>query len=530
MKHRFRFSLTVFSLVLVSVASSAFAQTTALSPDRKAYTEATRIKEPDKKITALEKFVADFPKSSSVYSVHQAIFETLVKNQPAQKERILAQAKLALEKAPPILRPNLYDTLANKLYDAGVLLEEAEKFASQGLAAAEEELLKQAKQRRAGYYATLGRIYLKQGKLKEAEQKLKQAREFNPNLLSASVGLAELYSRQGNEKQALEEYAAAAVSGKLSTEVRSQFETLYRKAHNGTLQGLEELLDARYAKLNPPAVKVEHFTPPAKRSNRTVLAEVFTGSGCPPCVAADLGFDAMLERYNRAELDVLMYHLHIPQPDPMTNPATQARSKFYSVQGVPSYALDGKSSSGGGGRDAAQGFYDRVNVDIERQLETAAGAELKLDAVLDNSTVKAKVAVSNVKSEAEQLKLHIVLAEERLRYTGENGIRFHPLVVRSLAGSEYGGLALTKQEGQGFAPNYEWSFDLKAISAEIKKHLDEYEQSGHRGETFTFGEKKFQLDPDNLTVVAFVQEEKSKTVLQAVTVKVKRAVAVNGNE
>ena len=116
------------------------------------------------------------------------------------------------------------------------------------------------------------------------------------------------------------------------------------------MKGLEEKLDAEYLKLNPPPIKVEHYAPTAKRSNKTVLAEVFTGAGCGPCVAADLGFDAMMERYKREELVVLMYHLHIPLPDPMTNLATQARGKFYAVNGVPSYAMDGKSASGGGTR------------------------------------------------------------------------------------------------------------------------------------------------------------------------------------
>src|SRR5262249_23603191 len=161
--------------------------------------------------------------------------------------------------------------------------------------------------------------------------------DFNPNLVSASTGLAELYLKKGDEKQALETYAQAAANGKLSAEARKQFESLYSKLNKGSLQGLEEMLDAKYAKLYTVQFKAEHYNPSEKRTKRTVLAEVFTGSGCPPCVAADLGFDAMMERYKRDELAVLMYHLHIPAPDPMTNPATQARSKFYGVMSVPSF-------------------------------------------------------------------------------------------------------------------------------------------------------------------------------------------------
>src|SRR5262245_27535961 len=520
-----RLAVVLLGLVLGSASLIAGAQSPPMPPDRKAFTDASRIKEPDKKIEAFEKFIADYPKSTALYSAHQAIFDTLVKNYPDQKENILAQAASALEKAPDFSRPFLYDSLANRLFEAGVMLDEAVKFATKGLAVTEEELLKQAKQRKATYYATLGRIYSKQGKLKEAEQNLNQARDFNPNLISASIGLAELYVKKGDEKQALETYANAAASGKLPAEPRKQFESLYSKSNKGSLQGLEEMLDAKYTKLYPNPVKAEHYKASDKRASRAVLAEVFTGSGCPPCVAADLGFDAMMERYKREELAVLMFHLHIPQPDPMTNPASLARAKVYGVGSVPSYVLDGKLSGGGGPREGTQSFFDRVNPDVEKQLEMASGADLKLDVALDGLTVKAKAAVSNIKNESDKLKLQIVLAEDKLRHMGENGVRFHPMVVRSLAGPEYGGFAITAKDGQSF----EWSFDINAIAAEAKKHLDEYEKSGHRGEPFTFSEKKDQIDPNNLTVVAYIQDEKSKAVLQSVLMKVKSSVASNAN-
>src|SRR5262249_49996549 len=153
----------------------------------------------------------------------------------------------------------------------------------------------------------------------------------------------------------------------------------------------------------------------------------------------------------RDELTVLMYHQHIPQPDPMTNTATQTRSKFYAVQGVPHYVINGVSGSGGGGsRDFAQSFYDRVNPDIEKELEKAPTANMKLDIALDGSIVRTKVAVSNIRSDAEKLKLQIALAENRLSYSGENGIRFHPMVVRSLAGLEYKGFIITSKDNQKF--------------------------------------------------------------------------------
>jgi tetratricopeptide (TPR) repeat protein len=512
-------------MLCLSLAGISAQTPTAVPPDRKALTDAGKIKEPDKKIEALEKVIADFPKSQSLYSAHQAIFETLVKSYPDQKERILASANKAIDTAPEFIRSFLCSSVANRLFEAGIMLDDAERFVKRGLALTDEAIVKQKNQQESGYYATLGRIYVKQGKLKDAEKNLKRARELNPQLSSASLGLAELYMKKGDEKQAFDAYSTAAVSSKMTPESRKQLETLYAKSNQGSPAGLEEMLDKKYSQLFPIPVKVEDYKPTARRTNRTALAEVFTGSGCPPCTAADLGFDAMLERYSRDELAILMYHLHIPAPDPMTNPSTQARGKFYAIQGVPGYAIDGKQSGGGGSRDMTQSFYDRVNPDVEKELETPAEADLKLDASIEGSTVKARATVAHVKSDSAALKLHIVLAEEKIRYTGENGIRFHPMVVRSVAGPEYGGFAVTSKDSQSF----DWSFDVNAVSAEAKKHLDEYEKAGHRGDPFTFSEKKDKIDPENLTVVAFVQDEKTKAVLQSTLVRLKRPLASNNN-
>jgi len=526
MVSRLRYLTLLLSAILVIAGiPSVSVISQSLPPDRQAFQDATRITEPDKKIAALEKFIADFPKSIVVSSAHLQIFETLVKSTPDQKDKILEQAAKAIEKTPESSRPFIYDQLANRLFQSGVLLDEAEKFSNKAITLTDEELAKQAKLRKAGNYATLGRINLKQGKLKDAERHLKLAKEFNPMLSAASIGMAELLAKQGKDKEAIEAYANAAASGQLPKESREQFETLYAKANNGSMKGFNEFLDAKYLKLYPSPVTVTHYTPSAKRTNHTALAEVFTGSGCPPCVAADLGFDAMMERYKRDELTVLMYHLHIPRPDPMTSLATQARAKYYKVESVPSYVVDGRSSVGGGSREMTQNFYDRVNPDIEKLLEKPSGADVKLDVVLENTTVKARVALSKINSESDSLKLQIVLAEDRLRFQGENGIRFHPMVVRSIAGPEFAGITLKDKSNQ----NIEWSFELPAISEAIKKHLDDFEMTPFRGESYTFNEKKYQIDPANLTVVAFLQDDKTKNVLQAVSMKVRPVVASTGN-
>jgi hypothetical protein len=234
-------------------------------------------------------------------------------------------------------------------------------------------------------------------------------------------------------------------------------------------------------------------------------------------VAADLAFDAFMERYTRKDLVVIMYHLHIPAPDPMTNPSTQARGKFYGVRGVPSYVLDGELKSGGGSRDMTQGFYDRVNPTIEQRLEAPAEARLALSASLEGTSAKVKVDVSEIKAGAADVKLQVALVEELLSYSGENGIRLHPMVVRSLAGPDAGGFAVDPAK----PATVEHSFDIAGIGGELKTHLDDYEAKLPGGRKFR--QKKDAIDSNNLSVVAFVQDQTTKKILQSAYVRLKPA-------
>lgn len=486
--------------------------------EMKAFADAMKVSDPEKKIEALEKVLIDFPKAASMSSMaHSAIFDTLVKSLPDKKDRILAQANKVIESTPEPIRSSSYNTVATKLMDAGILLDEAEQFASKGLSLVEEEHNKRLRTSRASYLATLGRIYLKKGKNAEAEKALKDAYAANPQLTAAAVGMAEISEKAGNDSAAIDYLAVAALSGRMPAEAKKKLEALYQKTHNGSLDGLDAMLDAKYRSTYPSPIKVDHYKPTSARTNRVVLAEVFTGSGCPPCVAADLGFDVAMERYSRSDFAVVMYHLHIPAPDPMTNPSTQARSTFYGVRSVPSFLIDGVLEGGGGPREATKDFFDRINPKIEKALEAAAEAEIKIEAALDQSTVKVKALVDKVKADSKDLKLQIALVEDLLTYSGENGVRFHPMVVRSLGGDKAGGFALS-----GNAATVEHTFDLAKIKDEIKAHLDDYEVNGRHGK-ITFSEKKHVMNSQSLSVVAFVQDEKSKRILQSVYAKVKTA-------
>jgi thiol-disulfide isomerase/thioredoxin len=516
-------------------------------PDQQAYVEAGKITDGEKKIAALEKFKTDFPDSTYASVADWQIFSTLIQKMPERKDRIRKAAKAmfaqSVAKDKAASRENVIVTTANRgstatriadqLLTGDLLLKDAERYARKGVEAMREnvwtaeqresyakrkrkipppeELAKSFKEARAPRIATLGRVEMKLGRTAEAQKLLEESYAVMPSNVAVAAALGDLAAKAGNEAKAMDYLIPARLSGRAPGTANQAFEAIYKKSHNGSLDGLEGMLDTEYHKRFPNPVHVEAYAPTEKRSDRIVLAEVFTGSGCPPCAGADVSFDAAMERYARKDLAVVMYHVHVPRPDPMTTETTTARYESYGKNGVPTFAIDGKKTVGGGSRDMAPGIFERFQKDLEKDLETAAEAAVKIDAGLNGGTVKVSAAVDSVKSDSKDLKVQILLVEKEIRHLGENGIRFHPMVVRALGGEKGEGYKIDAN-GKG---TFHASFDLEVIGQDIRKQLDEYEAKGHRGETFKFSAKKDQIDRGDLAVVVFVQDDKTKHVLQA---------------
>ena len=500
--------------------------------DLKALTKARAETDPAKKIEMLRKMIADFPKSMQVESAQLDILMTLLKT-PEKKDEIVAFVREVVDPAPALQKPRLLNTAASRMIDAGVLLPEAEKLAVESLETLNEkewiadqkktavdqkrtvppdaELNTRFRQMKGGYLSVLGRIYLKQGDDGRGEKNLKKSFKLNPGTGATVLALGELYEKKNNQTKALEYYTLARlIGGPATADAAKKLEASYRKTRNGNSDGLEEMLDAQYKKRFPNPVHADDYRPTAARTDRAVLVELFTGAGCPPCVSADLALDVALERYSRQELTLIAYHLHIPRPDPMTTTETQARQKYYDVRGVPSYYVDGERDGGGGPRENTLNNWNKVHPKIEKRLETASGAKLRLDAVAIGGKINVKAEVSGVRQDAKDVSVHLVLVEEHLTYSGENGIRFHSMVARSIAGKDGSGIKI-EPSAQASVSH---TFELGKVMDDAKKHLDDYEVNGRHGK-ITFLKKMHEIDPSKLGVVAFVQDNDTKEILQS---------------
>jgi hypothetical protein len=418
--HRF-FRLTLLSLALAAAAAAwpsaqggapqkpadakpAAAADTAQKPaeakpaeelpaEAKAFNAAAGEKDPLKRVTALEKFVADHPKASFmlvsqakalISSSSLAAYKESRAKYLAAADADIAEAKKRTEGMPLYFT---YNSLASRLAGAGIFSEEAEDYARKGLAAMDErtymdqrkqqyeralaayeksaasaakpaaaatpeakpepkpepkadakpagatdaaaakapappsyrfamkdglmqvsvappapprpaaaprapvkptmptetELRASLRSERASAQATLGQILMKRGKAEEGEKLLAEAFTAKPSAATMATiarTLAESAKKAGNDSAQLEYLTVLALSGRITADETKDFEAAYRKTHNGSLDGLEAMLDERYLRDHTRFAVTPYVRKPGtKATGKAVLAEVFPGAG-----------------------------------------------------------------------------------------------------------------------------------------------------------------------------------------------------------------------------------------------------------
>jgi hypothetical protein len=333
----------------------------------------------------------------------------------------------------------------------------------------------------------------------------------------AYAKLAIGYARQA-EKSLTEKSSAADQVRILSIVVRALKATDQAdsaKTYDARLDKLETQLDREYLAKMPP-FKGTPFAGRKGKSDKAVFMELFTGATCPPCVAADVAFDVLQKTYKPADLVLIQYHLHIPGPDPLTNPDTAARWTYYAdafpsdVRGVPSAIFNGKPQRGlGGPLEFAEKSYEAAQEIIDPLLEIDAGVKLAVHAVRKGDLIDINVQVEKLTAPGAARKLRILLAEETVRYAGSNKIRFHHNVVRAFPGGVEGNSLADA------ASKHRTSIHISELRGGLNKYLTEYEAN----------ERAFQnparpLEMANLRVIAFVQDDATQEILQAVQVEV----------
>jgi hypothetical protein len=267
-------------------------------------------------------------------------------------------------------------------------------------------------------------------------------------------------------------------------------------------------VEARLEKI--PLFAITKFAGREGKANQVVAVELFTGAECPPCVAADIAFDYLAKTYPSKDVVLMQYHLHIPGPDPLTNADTEERSKYYKLRGTPAVFFNGAAGAEGGGRlEGAKGKYDEYVAIVNPLLEKTVKTEVKVTATQKDNKIEISGSVDNLEKPGDGVRLRFVLVEESVKYRGGNKQETHHYVVRDLPGGVKG-FALKEKSSSHTA-----TVDLPELRKKLKAYLDTYEKEEG------FPNKDRPLELKKLRVVALVQNDDTKEILQAAQVEIK---------
>jgi hypothetical protein len=240
-------------------------------------------------------------------------------------------------------------------------------------------------------------------------------------------------------------------------------------------------------------------------SKRAAVVELFTGAYCPPCVAADTAFDALLKTYKSEDVILLQYHLHIPLPDPLTNKDSEIRAeKFYDVDSTPTFLVNGKKGPGlGGPKIFAKNGYEKLCDLLNKELEEPAAAGLKLKVSRDGNEISMAAEVGKMKNAGKKTRLRFVVVEDVVHFPGGNGQRFHHHVVRGFAGG-VDGVAVPAAGGE-----FKHTLDLKKFKLGLIDYL------AAQGKAQPFLSELRPLELKHLRIVALLQDDETKEILNA---------------
>lgn len=359
-----------------------------------------------------------------------------------------------------------------------------------------------------------GLIYLQSDDADEQQlgmQSLQEVRESDAFNTDATLGLAAHYERNDQPEKALDLYsvlAALPTGGGDMAPVLRLWDELGRDPAE-----VEGYLNEIYKEQVHQFADEKSDSPRAEGQQQTILGELFTGGSCPPCVAADIATGGLEITYPKSDLIMLRYHQHVPAPDPLTVAEGEERATgYYRVQGTPSLYFNGQPIqvvSMYGALENAPGGYADLRQIVDQLLTQSSELSIDLQASADGETISLSANVTGADEIPETWRLRLVLADDEVAYPARNGIRLHEMVVRAMPGGAEG---IGPEDGK---LQYEGTVSLKEVRQQIEEYVSQRPQLPMP-----------PMESPQLHVVAFVQNDANRRVLQATSVPVEVSESV----
>ncbi|MFG0297727.1 MAG: hypothetical protein ACF8PG_17625 [Maioricimonas sp. JB045] len=344
---------------------------------------------------------------------------------------------------------------------------------------------------------------------KQAREILTEFAEQAPFDTTILEGLAWAAETNGDADTALRYYAELAVLPGMGGN-RAPVKRLWEEQKKDPAE-LEDFLTDVYQDTVLDFAEETESTVPTP-GQRVAVCELFTGGSCPPCVAADIATGGLEVTYPASRLLVVRYHQNIPAADPLTNADSEARFAYYNGEGTPTLAINGTVLPTGaipmyGPVINAPEAYAAIRGIVQRELEQSTNIGISLNAkVVDGNQIRFDAEVTGLDEFPETARLRFVLVEDQVIYPAPNGIRVHDMLVRSMPGGVAG---IAPADG---ALKYSDAILLDDLRASLEEGVKQLEQRMAR----QFPSQPLALD--HLRLIAFLQDDATRSILQAASV------------
>lgn len=298
------------------------------------------------------------------------------------------------------------------------------------------------------------------------------------------------------------------------------------------IEQLESQLDREYLASLP---EVKPFTGRKGKSDRVVLLEQFE----PISINSrykERASSLLLRAYKPSELAIVHYPIYGSggfkkgfREEPTTTSGILSSPDGNARWGYlrKAFPLEAGSAAGifnglpkgrfQGGKTEELAIFKDLSADIDPLLEEDAGAILSARAVRSGDKIDIEVNAT-LKQADQDKKLRVVLVEREVRYPitsgyGSTGARVHHNIARACPGG-VAGKPLTEAVSR-----HTYSVDVADLRKQLAKHLeDAFDENGR---LLSVPPPASLLKLDSLRVIAFVQDDNTREVLQAVQVDVK---------
>ena len=393
--------------------------------------------------------------------------------------------------------------------------------------------------------ALLARIYFDEGKLREARAQALVAKRWyrwqEPMLLS------DIALQEGDTLGAIRELAFCRVAvftcgnaSSTDTVAQQRLHTLYRAVNHGSLAGVDTVMKRA---LDDPAmqfpVAIPRWQPadPATGTGtrRVALLQYYTWVHCGNCAPHTTAANLLEKRFGD-QIIVLSYHYEPPLVVPGW--VGQGEDLNKSLRALLHIGAENRSAPDtstfcdwwlGGAcmvRNVFAGFgpygglslYDQAEPLVERQLTTPTSVSLALQTRMTGNRVAATISAAGLESgpASHPLKVHVVLVEDSLMIPGGNSPVQNRL-VRAIAGDSTKGFGTLVPRGKPKV-TVQQSFDVAALDAIY--HKKAIKNGVLEGDASTWSSLVYHIDRRQLSVVAYVQDQATGEILQAVQSRV----------